>query len=126
MNIFITIIAVAVGLFVILYALRSSKRKQLNEVQALMWLIGGAGTIFLGLFPEILMWFAYALEIYWPPSILVFFLLVIIFFMLFNHSKTVSTLTNQMAELTMQVSLLKHENEKNKHSNTDTNTKDDD
>ncbi len=58
------------------------------------------------------MWLADAFEIFWPPSVLIFFLLVIIFYMLFSYAKSISTLTNQVAELTIQISLLKHENKK--------------
>ncbi len=112
MNIFITLVAVIVGIFIIFWVTRATKNKQMNEIYALVWIIGGVGIIILGIQPHILNWFAELLGIFWPPSVLIFFLLVLVFLMLFNHSKTASTLTNQVTELTIQVSLLKSENEK--------------
>ncbi len=111
MNIIITITAIAVALLIIFWVLRVSKKKELNEIHALLWLLGSVGLIILGIFPEIIMWFSELLGVYWPPSLLIFFLLVLAFLLLFSHSKTVSILTNQITELTMQVSLLKHDND---------------
>ncbi len=112
MSFIITLTAVLVGLMIIFWVIKASKKKQMNEIHALVWLVGAVGLIALGIFPEIMIWVADAIDVFWPPSILIFFLLVLAFFMLFSHSKSVSVLANQVTELTMNLSLLKHENEK--------------
>ncbi len=111
MSIIITLIAVIVGVFMIIQIVDVGKKRQMNEVYALMWLLGAAGIIILGIFPQILMWVADMFGITWPPAVLVFFLLVLVFFLLFSHSKAVSILNNQVTELTMQITLAKHENQ---------------
>ncbi len=112
MNIILTLAAISVGLLIIFSVLKTGKNRLINEVNALVWLMGGAGIIFLGIFPDIITSSARLLEIYWPPAVLIFFLLVLIFLILFSHTKSVSVLTNQVTELTTHVSLLKHENKK--------------
>lgn len=112
MGIIIKITAVLIGLAMILWVLDTMKKKKLNEAQSIFWLIGAVGIIILGLFPQILSWMADLLGIWWEPAILLFFLIILLVFITFNHTREISVLLNQLTELSMQITLLKHDNEK--------------
>ncbi len=112
----ISLIAVLVGSFMIFWILKASKNRKINDIQTIMWVFGAVLIIILGMFPQIVTWVAGVLNIFWPPAVIVFLLIVILFMLLFNQAKTVSTLGDQVTELTIQVSLLKHENEQLKNA----------
>ncbi len=111
MSILITFVAILTGVLMIICVLNVSKKKQMNEMNAMIWLFGGVGVIVLGIFPDIITWVANIFNVYWDPAVLIFFLLVVIFFLLFSHSKSVSVLTGQVVELSLNLTLLKRENE---------------
>lgn len=111
MGLILKIIAVVIGITMLYVVGQTTKRKKMNEVQSVFWLIGAFGIIVMGLFPGILSWTADFLGVWWPPSILIFFLLVLMLFLLFNHAQEISILRAEINELSMQLSLLKHERE---------------
>lgn len=111
MGLILKIIAVVIGITMLYVVGQTTKRKKMNEVQSVFWLIGAVGIIVMGLFPGILSWAADFLGVWWPPSILIFFLLVLMLFLLFNHAQEISILRAEINELSMQLSLLKHERE---------------
>lgn len=90
---------------------RTAKQKKMNEVQSIFWFIGAIGIIFMGLFPGVLAWMANILGVWWAPAILIFFLIVLLLFIGFNHAKEISILKAEVTELSMQVSLPKYEKE---------------
>ena len=112
MSILIQIAAVVIGLAMILWVLDTMKKKKLNEAQSIFWLIGAVGIIILGIFPQLLSWMAGLLGIWWEPAILLFFLIILLLFITFNHTREISVLLNQLTELSMQIALLKYDNEK--------------
>lgn len=111
MGLILKIIAVIIGLAMVYVVGQAMKKKKMNEVQSVFWLVGAVGIIFMGLFPGTLSWAADFLGVWWPPSILIFFLLVLILFVLFNHAQEISILRAEINELSMQISLIKHEKE---------------
>lgn len=109
MSIGITIIAIAVGVILIVLVGVSMKKKQISDYQGIVWLIAAVVIIILGAFPRIVNVLARLLGIWWAPAILLFSDAVIIGFICFMHSKEISILKSQVAELSMQVSILKAE-----------------
>lgn len=105
------IFAVLVGVFMMCMVTRTAKQKKMNEVQSIFWFIGAIGIIFMGLFHGVLAWMANILGVWWAPAILIFFLIVLLLFIGFNHAKEISILKAEVTELSMQVSLLKYEKE---------------
>ncbi len=111
MSILITLVAIIVGVALIVNVLNACKNKSMREGYALMWIAGALGIIFLGIFPQTLEFFADIFDVFWEPSILIFLLLVLVFFMLFQQTLVLSNLSDQNAELTMNFSILKNENQ---------------
>lgn len=112
MGLGIKIIAIAIGVILIIMVVVSMKKKQISDYQGILWLIVAVFIIVLGAFPRIVRALADLLGIWWAPSVLLFSDAVLIGFILFNHSKEISMLKTQLTELTMQVSILKYEKEK--------------
>lgn len=112
----LTIIAVGIGLVLIILVTISMKKKQISDYQGILWLIVAVLIILLGAFPRIVRAVANLLGVWWAPSVLLFASTVLLAFIVFNHSKEISILKSQAAELAMQVSILKAELEKNKQT----------
>ena len=111
MGLVLTLLTIAIGIVMVFFVLKSMKAKKMDEFQAVAWLLGSLGIIVFGIFPQILGWLADLLGVWWPPAVLIFFLLVLAFFMLFRHAQAISVQTARLTELSMQVTLLQHENE---------------
>ena len=110
MSFALTLLAVLVGAGLIFIISKAMKNKKMDEFQAIAWLVGAVGIIVLGLFPQIITWVAEILGVWWAPAVLIFFLLVVMFFIVFRHAQSISVLTTQMMEASMQLTLLKKEN----------------
>lgn len=111
MGLILKITALVIGIIMVYVVGRSMKKHRMSEVQSVFWLIGAFGVVVMGLFPEILYWAADIFGVWWPPTVLIFFLLVMILFILFNHAQEISVLRTEINELSMQLSLMKHEKE---------------
>ena len=111
MSFALTLLAVLVGGGLIFVVSKAMKNKKMDEFQAIAWLVGAMGIIILGLFPQIITWAADFLGVWWAPAVLIFFLLVVMFFIVFRHAQSISVLNAQMMEASMQLALLKEENE---------------
>lgn len=120
MGIGLTIIAIGIGVVLIIMVGISMKKKQISDYQGILWLIAAILIIILGAFPRIVHALADLLGIWWAPSVLLFSGTVLIGFIVFNHSKEISILKSQMAELSMQISILKAEKEDPEGENSQT------
>ena len=105
----LTIIAVSIGAILIIMVALSMKKKQISDYQGILWLIAAVFIIVLGAFPQLVHILADLLGIWWAPSVLLFANAVLTGFIVFNHSKEISVLKSQVAELAMQMSILKAE-----------------
>lgn len=110
MSIIVRIITIIVGILFINIVLSIMKAKKLTETQSIGWLIGGIILIILGIFPELVGKFADIFGIWYAPTMITILAISLITFILFNNTIEISRLTNQVNELTMQISLLKEEN----------------
>ncbi len=110
MNTILSVAVIVVGLVMVGVVLRAVKNKRMNEANAVVWLVGAVGIVILGIFPGIITWVASIFGIFWAPSALVFFLIVLAFLLLFYHTQEISLLTAKLTEISVHVTLLKHEN----------------
>ena len=109
MSLLLKLIAVAIGVFMIFRVMRTMRKRKLSEAQSILWLLSAAVLVLLSIFPEIIAWGADILGVWWAPAILIFAVLVLFGFILFDHAEQVSMLHAQVMELSMQVGLLRHE-----------------
>ncbi len=109
-------IAILVGIIFIGMVIAIMKRRMLSEVQSIGWLIGGAAIVVLGIFPELVGQLANMFGIWYAPTMITILAIVLIFGIVFHNTLVLSKLTNQINELTMQVSLLKSEIEEKETS----------
>lgn len=116
----LTILAILIGAILIVMVGVSMKKKQISDYQGILWLFAAVLIIVLGAIPRIVRFLADLLGVWWAPSILLFSAVVLIGFICFNHSKEISILKAQIAELAMQLSLMKAERAEDTKQEEDT------
>ena len=105
MNIFLTIIAV----LVILYILISIRRNKLSPANSFIWIIFCIILLVLSIWPASLDWLAELLGVSYPPALFLSIALVILFIMNFVQSKKIESLQKKIVDLGQEVSILKNE-----------------
>ncbi len=110
MNILLQLIAITVCLLMCYGLIAKTKKKELSESQAFMWLVGTLGLLFLSFFPGVITWAADLLGVWWAPATLIFFLIVVIILILFHHTISVTALESKVTELAMHMILLEEKN----------------
>lgn len=111
MSILVNIMTIIVGISLILYVIRLIVRKKMSESQSVLWIGIGAAAIILGIFPGLIQWIADLLGIWYAPSVLLLVAAIGLLLILFHTSTVVSTHASEIHELSIQIALLKDENE---------------
>jgi len=111
MGILVNVAAEVVGVSLIYIVISKMKSRIITETQAIPWLISALVIMILGFFPQIVNIAAGWFGVWYPPTILFVIFIVLIVFIIFNHSSTMSKLGNQVAELSMQIAILKDANQ---------------
>lgn len=104
------LIAVVVCLMMCYGLVMKTKKKEMSENQALLWVVGAVGLLTLSCFPDIIPWVADLLGVWWPPATLIFFLLIVIILIVFHHTLSITALEAKQMELAMHVALLEEDN----------------
>ena len=118
MSLLLKITGLCVGFAMAALVCVTMKNKKMNEVQGILWIIAAFVIIILCLFPSIVGWAANIFGIIWPPAVVVFIMVVLLAFIIFNHSKEITILKAQIAELSEQLAITKHELQKEKERNS--------
>lgn len=111
MSILVNVATVIVGMGLISYVIRLVVKKQMSESQSVLWIVIGAIAIILGIFPGLIPWIASLLGIWYAPSVLLLVATIGLLLILFRNSIVVSVHADEIHELTIQIALLKDENE---------------
>ena len=111
MSILVNVATVIVGMGLIFYVIRLVVKKQMSESQSVLWIVIGAIAIILGIFPGLISWIASLLGIWYAPSVLLLVATIGLLLILFRNSIVVSVHADEIHELTIQIALLKDENE---------------
>lgn len=109
MSIYVNILSVVLGVFIIFIIFRNMVRKKINERQGLFWLLIGCGGVILGVWPNLLQRIASAVGIWYPPAILFAVAFAGLILITFYHTIIISVMNNKVQELTMQIVLMKSE-----------------
>lgn len=112
MSIIINISATLVGMALILIVVRLMIVRKIMESEAVLWILIGLIITVLGIIPGILPIIAKVFGIWYPPAILFAVAITGLVLIVFKSSVTISKQTNEINELSMQLSLLKLEIEK--------------
>ena len=112
MSLLLKICAIIIGVAMLLRVASALKHKKLNDTEGVFWIFAALVLIVLSVFPWLIGWTADIFGIQWPPAVLIFAMVIVVFFIAFNHSKEITILKAQSAELGEQMSLLKEELER--------------
>jgi hypothetical protein len=105
MNITFRIIILNVGILSSLIIINLLIKKRLSERISLLWLAGSFLISILSIEPKILDCFSKIVGVDYPPSLLFFIATLVVLFVCFLHSMQISTLNEQIRELTQQLVL---------------------
>lgn len=112
MSILINLATVFTGIILIGIIFKLMVEKKMSEAQSVLWLLIGALTILLGLFPGIINILADRLGIWYAPSLTFLIAYVGLLFIVLKMTVMTSIQSNQINELFMEVILIKKENER--------------
>ena len=108
MNIFLTIMAV----LVILYILISIRRNKLSPANSFIWIVFCIVLLVLSIWPASLDWLANFLGVSYPPALFLSMAMVVLFIMNFIQSKKIEDLQKKIIDLGQELSITKDKNNK--------------
>lgn len=111
MSILVNIATVIVGAGLIFFVIRLIVKRKMSESQSVLWIGIGVVAIILGIFPGLITGIADLLGIWYAPSILLLVATIGLLLILFRNTTVISVHENEIYELTIQIALLKDENE---------------
>ena len=111
MSILVNIATIFVGVGLISYVMGLIVKKRMSESQSVLWIGIGIVAVILGIFPALIPWIAEMLGIWYAPSILLLVATIGLLLILFRNTIVVSGHADEIHELTIQIALLKDENE---------------
>lgn len=103
MNIFLTIMAV----LVILYIIFSIRRNKLSPANSFIWIVFCIVLLVLSIWPASLDWLANLLGVSYPPALFLTIAIVILFTINFTQSKKIEDLQKKIVDLGQELSILK-------------------
>ena len=112
MSYIVNLITIAVGILIFWYVLRLVVKHKMTEAESVLWFIIALVVIILGDFPNIITWVAAKLGIWYAPSVLWMAIAIVLLLIVFRNSIVASEHENEINELSLQVALLRDENEK--------------
>lgn len=105
----IQIVAVTVSVLLLLVVLELVRRRKLTEEYSLLWILSALALLILSLRREILHSAARWLGVYYPPSVLVMLLIVMVFVASLGFSVIVSRQRQQIERLIEETAILSAE-----------------
>ncbi|MFA5357098.1 MAG: DUF2304 domain-containing protein [Candidatus Omnitrophota bacterium] len=101
------IFAILISAILMVIIIELVRRKKLREEFSWLWLSAGFFIICLSIWDFILIKFANLMGIMTPVGTILFFLIAFVFFIVLHFSIKISTLTDQVKNLTQEVAIIK-------------------
>lgn len=114
----IVAIFIAISIFVVILEL--VRRRKLMEEYSWLWLLTGVGLIILTLWYGLLIRITHLIGAVTPTSGLFFFAIIFLMFVCLQFSVKISKLTNQVKNLTQELTIIKPEIERGRYDNEHT------
>lgn len=117
MSIWINLITISAGLFILFISFFMLKGRKFSENNSIVWLIISFALIIVGCYPKMIWYVADYFGIEYAPILIVGVSLIYILIVLFQKTIHISKLMSQVQELSMEMSILREELRKLKESN---------
>jgi len=98
---------IIVSVIVLLYVVNVVRKKQFSIKESFWWFVASLVMLVLSIFPYCIDYFAKALNIAYPPSLLFVICIVFLLFINFRNSKRISELQMKVVELGQEVAIIK-------------------
>jgi hypothetical protein len=101
------IVAVVIAAFIFIAILELVRKRKLREEYSWLWLLTGTALVILTVWYELLIKITHFIGAVLPTSTLFFFAIIFLMLVCIQFSIKISTLTNQVKDLTQEVAILK-------------------
>ena len=101
------IVAVVIAAFIFIAILELVRKRKLREEYSWLWLLTGTALVILTVWYELLIKITHFIGAVLPTSTLFFFAIIFLMLVCIQFSIKISTLTNQLKDLTQEVAILK-------------------
>jgi hypothetical protein len=108
----IQIISIIGSILFLFFIFELIKRRLIKEAYSILWLFFGILFLFISLWKNGVDWFAKIVGIYYPPAMLLLFLILAVIFVLIQFSVVVSKQADQIRKLAQELALLKSQQTK--------------
>lgn len=116
-----TFVAVIFVLLILVFVFEMLRRQQLREKYAVLWIVIGAGTLVLAIFPQLLIWLAGVLGIQVPSNLLFTMALVLLIGVSLHVSWELSHTEDEIRILAEEVAILRTELDELKRASVEQN-----
>lgn len=108
---------IILSIVVIIYVFNIVRQKQFSIKESFWWMFASLIMLFLSIFPYSIDWFASALGIAYPPSLLFVLCIVFLLFILFRNSRKIFELQMRVIEMGQEMAILKEKVNRDKKGN---------
>lgn len=110
--------AIVFSILFILFILNLVRKNKLDEKYSILWLIFGLAILVLSIFPEIIIYIANLLNVFYPPTLLLLLAILVIGVYIVHITMVITKQNKMIIKLTQELAILSHEckekNEKDK------------
>lgn len=104
------IVAFSIAFIIFIVILELVRERKLREEYSWLWLLTSMGLIILTVRYDILVWLTHLIGAVIPTSTLFFFAIIFLMLVCIQFSIKISKLTNQVKDLTQEITLLRFNN----------------
>jgi len=103
--------AVAFAIIFIIFILNLVRKNKLDEKYSILWLFFATILLILSIFPGIIKKVSEVFDVYYPPSLLLLFAIIIIGAYIVHITMVITKQNKMIIKLTQELALLKNEEE---------------
>lgn len=98
----------------IIFIINLVRKNKLDEKYSILWLIASFVILIVAIFPKIITMFANKFNVYYPPTLMLLFAIIILGAYIVHISVVITRQNKMIVKLTQELGLLKEKIEKNK------------
>lgn len=104
--------AIIFSIIFILFVINLVKKDKLDEKYSILWIFFSVIVLIVAIFPNIITWFAKKFNVYYPPSLMLLFGIMILGAYIIHITVVITKQNKMIVKLTQEIGILKEEIEK--------------
>ena len=106
--------AIFFSIVFICFIINLVKKEKLDEKYSILWLMMGGVTLFVSIFPEIITKVANRFNVYYAPSLMFLFAILVIVICVIHITVVITKLNKMIIRLNQELAILKEKNKNGK------------